>query len=401
MLKGKTVVLGVTGSIAAYKMANVASMLVKLGCDVRVIMSQNATNFIHPITFETLTNHKCLTETFDRNFEFQVEHVSLAKLADLFLIAPATANVIGKMANGIADDMLTTTLLAANCPILVAPAMNTNMYVNPIVQNNIEKLKQYGMKIIEPITGMLACKDIGAGKLPDEGTLVDYVVKEIALEKDLQGKKILVTAGPTREAIDPVRYITNHSSGKMGYAIAKMAMLRGANVTLVTGPTAIKPPAFVEVVQIESAKDMYEAVITRSDSQDIIVKAAAVADYRPSQVANHKIKKKDSDMSIDLERTDDILGYLGQHKKDHQILCGFSMETENMLENSKKKLVSKNVDMIAANNLKEMGAGFQTDTNRLTLITQEDVVQMGLQSKEEAANGLLNFILKMREKRNW
>lgn len=401
MLKGKTVVLGVTGSIAAYKMANVASMLVKLGCDVHVIMSQNATNFIHPITFETLTNHKCLTETFDRNFEFQVEHVSLAKLADLFLIAPATANVIGKMANGIADDMLTTTLLAANCPILVAPAMNTNMYVNPIVQNNIEKLKQYGMKIIEPITGMLACKDIGAGKLPDEGTLVDYVVKEIALEKDLQGKKILVTAGPTREAIDPVRYITNHSSGKMGYAIAKMAMLRGANVTLVTGPTAIKPPAFVEVVQIESAKDMYEAVITRSDSQDIIVKAAAVADYRPSQVANHKIKKKDSDMSIDLERTDDILGYLGQHKKDHQILCGFSMETENMLENSKKKLVSKNVDMIAANNLKEMGAGFQTDTNRLTLITQEDVVQMGLQSKEEAANGLLNFILKMREKRNW
>lgn len=393
MLKGKTVVLGVTGGIAAYKIANLASMLVKLHCDVQVIMTKNATNFIHPITFETLTNHKCLIDTFDRNFQYNVEHVALAKRADVVMIAPATANIIGKMANGIADDMLTTTVLACTCKKIVAPAMNTQMYRNPIVQDNMKKLAHYGFEIIEPTTGFLACRDIGEGKLPEPELLLQYILKEIALEKDMNGKKVLVTAGPTQEAIDPVRYITNHSTGKMGYAIARHCMLRGADVTLVTGPTYLAPPPFVTVVPILSAKDMFDAVTSRADEQDIIIKSAAVADYRPATVADEKMKKSGEVLTMELEKTNDILKYLGEHKKEGQFLCGFSMETENMIENSRAKLQKKNLDMIVANNLKQTGAGFGTDTNIVTLITKEEEIELPMMSKDEAAKEIVNKIV--------
>lgn len=395
MLKGKTVLLGITGSIAAYKIAYLASALHKLHADVHVLMTENATNFINPITFETLTGNKCLVDTFDRNFQFQVEHVSIAKKADVVMIAPASANVIGKIANGLADDMLTTTVMACRCQKLFAPAMNTAMYENPIVQDNIRKLKHYGYEVITPASGYLACGDTGAGKMPEPETLLEYILREVAFEKDLSGKKILVTAGPTQEAIDPVRCLTNHSSGKMGYAIAKMAMLRGAEVTLVSGPTAIEPPLFVKVVPVTSARDMFEAVTGVSDQQDIIIKAAAVADYRPKQVSEDKVKKKDDQASIELERTDDILKYLGQHKKDGQFLCGFSMETKDMIGNSRAKLEKKNLDMVAANNLKVEGAGFQGDTNVLTLITQDEEVSLPLMSKEDAALKILDKIISL------
>lgn len=393
MLKGKTVLLGITGSIAAYKIAYLASALHKLHADVHVLMTENATNFINPITFETLTGNKCLVDTFDRNFQFQVEHVSIAKKADVVMIAPASANVIGKLANGLADDMLTTTVMACRCQKILAPAMNTAMYENPVVQDNIRKLKNYGYEVITPASGYLACGDTGAGKMPEPETLLEYILKEVAFQKDLAGKKLLVTAGPTQEAIDPVRCLTNHSSGKMGYAIAKMAMLRGAEVTLVSGPTAIEPPLFVKVVPVTSARDMFEAVTGLSDEQDIIIKAAAVADYRPKQVSEDKVKKKDDQASIELERTDDILKYLGQHKKQGQFLCGFSMETRDMLRNSRAKLEKKNLDMVAANNLKVEGAGFQGDTNVLTLITQDEEVSLPLMSKEDAALKILDKIL--------
>ena len=393
MLKGKTVLLGITGSIAAYKIAYLASALHKLHADVHVLMTENATNFINPITFETLTGNKCLVDTFDRNFQFQVEHVSIAKKADVVMIAPASANVIGKLANGLADDMLTTTVMACRCQKILAPAMNTAMYENPVVQDNIRKLKNYGYEVITPASGYLACGDTGAGKMPEPETLLEYILKEAAFRKDLAGKKLLVTAGPTQEAIDPVRCLTNHSSGKMGYAIAKMAMLRGAEVTLVSGPTAIEPPLFVKVVPVTSARDMFEAVTGLSDEQDIIIKAAAVADYRPKQVSEDKVKKKDDQASIELERTDDILKYLGQHKKQGQFLCGFSMETRDMIRNSRAKLEKKNLDMVAANNLKVEGAGFQGDTNVLTLITQDEEVSLPLMSKEDAALKILDKIL--------
>lgn len=393
MLKGKTVLLGITGSIAAYKIAYLASALHKLHADVHVLMTENATNFINPITFETLTGNKCLVDTFDRNFQFQVEHVSIAKKADVVMIAPASANVIGKLANGLADDMLTTTVMACRCQKILAPAMNTAMYENPVVQDNIRKLKNYGYEVITPASGYLACGDTGAGKMPEPETLLEYILKEAAFQKDLAGKKLLVTAGPTQEAIDPVRCLTNHSSGKMGYVIAKMAMLRGAEVTLVSGPTAIEPPLFVKVVPVTSARDMFEAVTGLSDEQDIIIKAAAVADYRPKQVSEDKVKKKDDQVSIELERTDDILKYLGQHKKQGQFLCGFSMETRDMLRNSRAKLEKKNLDMVAANNLKVEGAGFQGDTNVLTLITQDEEVSLPLMSKEDAALKILDKIL--------
>lgn len=393
MLKGKTVLLGITGSIAAYKIAYLASALHKLHADVHVLMTENATNFINPITFETLTGNKCLVDTFDRNFQFQVEHVSIAKKADVVMIAPASANVIGKLANGLADDMLTTTVMACRCQKILAPAMNTAMYENPVVQDNIRKLQTYGYEVITPASGYLACGDTGAGKMPEPETLLEYILKEAAFQKDLAGKKLLVTAGPTQEAIDPVRCLTNHSSGKMGYAIAKMAMLRGAEVTLVSGPTAIEPPLFVKVVPVTSARDMFEAVTGLSDEQDIIIKAAAVADYRPKQVSEDKVKKKDDQASIELERTDDILKYLGQHKKQGQFLCGFSMETKDMLRNSRAKLEKKNLDMVAANNLKVEGAGFQGDTNVLTLITQDEEVSLPLMSKEDAALKILDKIL--------
>ena len=393
MLKGKTVLLGITGSIAAYKIAYLASALHKLHADVHVLMTENATNFINPITFETLTGNKCLVDTFDRNFQFQVEHVSIAKKADVVMIAPASANVIGKLANGLADDMLTTTVMACRCQKILAPAMNTAMYENPVVQDNIRKLQTYGYEVITPASGYLACGDTGAGKMPEPETLLEYILKEAAFQKDLAGKKLLVTAGPTQEAIDPVRCLTNHSSGKMGYAIAKMAMLRGAEVTLVSGPTAIEPPLFVKVVPVTSARDMFEAVTGLSDEQDIIIKAAAVADYRPKQVSEDKVKKKDDQASIELERTDDILKYLGQHKKQGQFLCGFSMETRDMLRNSRAKLEKKNLDMVAANNLKVEGAGFQGDTNVLTLITQDEEVSLPLMSKEDAALKILDKIL--------
>ena len=395
MLKGKTVLLGVTGGIAAYKIANLASMLVKQHADVHVLMTQNATNFINPIAFETLTNHKCLIDTFDRNFQFSVEHVSIAKLADVVMLAPATANVIGKIAHGIADDMLTTTIMACTCPIIVAPAMNTNMYFNPIVQDNLKTLKHYGYEVIEPDNGFLACGDVGAGKMPSEQVLFEHIIKAIAYEKDLKGQKILVTAGATQEAIDPVRYLTNHSSGKMGYAIAKAAMLRGADVTLVTGQTALTTPPFVHVVPVISASDMFDAVTTRQGEQTIIIKAAAVADYTPKTVADQKIKKHEGDLSIPLVRTKDILGFLGEHKKEGQFLCGFSMETENMLENSRKKLEKKNLDLIAANCLKTEGAGFQGDTNVLTLISREEEIALDKMTKEECAHKLLDQIIKM------
>lgn len=393
MLKGKTVVLGITGGIAAYKIANLASMLVKLHCDVQVIMTQNATNFINPITFETLTNNKCYIDTFDRNFKYDVEHISIAKKADVVLIAPASANVIGKMANGIADDMLTTTILACTCKKMIAPSMNTQMFRNPIVQDNMKKLAHYGFEVIEPAFGFLACRDVGEGKLPEPTVLLDYLLKEIACEKDMLGKHVLVTAGPTREAIDPVRYITNHSTGKMGYAIARNAMLRGADVTLVTGPTNIAPPPFVNVIPAVSAKEMFDAVCANADKQDIIIKSAAVADYRPANVADEKMKKKDGELSIELERTDDILGYLGNHKKDGQFLCGFSMETQNMLENSRAKLEKKHLDMIVANNLKQSGAGFGTDTNIVTLITKDEETALDIMPKDDVAKAILDAIL--------
>ena len=395
MLKGKTVLLGITGSIAAYKIAYLASALHKLHADVHVLMTENATNFINPITFETLTGNKCLVDTFDRNFQFQVEHVSIAKKADVVMIAPASANVIGKIANGLADDMLTTTVMACRCKRIFAPAMNTAMYENPIVQDNIKKLQSYGYEVITPVNGYLACGDTGAGKMPEPETLLEYILREVAFEKDLSGKKVLVTAGPTQEPVDPVRCLTNHSSGKMGYAIAKMAMLRGAEVTLVSGPTAIEPPLFVKVVPVVTARDMFEAVTAVSDQQDIIIKAAAVADYRPKNVSEDKVKKKDGQAFIELERTDDILKYLGQHKKDGQFLCGFSMETKDMIGNSRAKLEKKNLDMVAANNLKVEGAGFQGDTNVLTLITQDEEVSLPLMSKEDAALKILDKILEL------
>ena len=397
MLQGKTVLLGVTGGIAAYKMPNVARMLKKMHCNVHVLMTQNATNFITATTFETLTGNKCLIDTFDRNFEFSVEHVALAKQADLVLIAPATANVIGKIANGIADDMLTTTVMACTCKTLIAPAMNHNMYENPIVQDNLEKLKRFSYEIIPPVTGMLANGDIGNGKMPSEETLVEYVVRELAKPKDMAGMKVLVTAGPTQEAIDPVRYLTNHSTGKMGYALAKMAMLRGADVTLVTGPTVLEPPMFVQVEPIVTAKEMYEKVTGAAKEQDAIIKAAAVADYRPATVATEKVKKKEGAAKIELERTDDILAALGA-QKGNTILCGFSMETEHMLENSRAKLKKKNLDLIVANNLKVEGAGFGTDTNVLTIISKEKETQLSLMSKEDAADHVLDAIMELKTK---
>lgn len=396
MLKGKTVILGVTGSIAAYKIANLASMLSKLHCDVHVLMTQNATNFIHPITFETLTNNKCIVDTFDRNFQYNVEHVALAKRADVVLIAPATANVIAKLAYGLADDMLTTTVLACTCKKIVAPAMNTNMYRNAITQDNLDKLRQFDFEVITPATGMLACKDIGEGKLPDEQTLLNYILREIAMEKDMKGLNVLVTAGATQEAIDPVRYITNHSTGKMGYALARDCMLRGANVTLVSGQSALTPPPFTNVISVTSAKDMFDAVTAHAANQDIIIKAAAVADYRPASVATEKMKKKDNELSIELKRTDDILQYLGEHKQPQQFLCGFSMETEQMLENSRKKLEKKHLDMIVANNLKQAGAGFGTDTNIVTMITPQEEIALELLSKEDAAHAIVGQILRLR-----
>ena len=396
MLKGKTVILGVSGSIAAYKIASLASALVKQHCDVHVIMTQNATNFIHPITFETLTGNKCLIDTFDRNFQYSVEHVSLAKKADVALVAPATANVIGKMAHGIADDMLTTTLLACQCPIIVAPAMNTRMFRNSIVQDNMKLLKCYGIEVIDPACGYLACGDTGEGKMPEPELLLQYIYKALVVKKDLEGLNVLVTAGPTCEAIDPVRYITNHSTGKMGYAVAKAAAMRGAKVTLVSGPVNLDPPPFVEVVDVVTAEDMFQAVTSRASKQDIIIKAAAVADYRPAVVASEKVKKKEGEMSIALERTKDILAYLGEHKKEGQFLCGFSMETENMLENSVAKLVKKNLDMIVANNLKVEGAGFGTNTNIVTVITRKGGEQLPLMSKEDVAGQILDAILKER-----
>ena len=392
MLKDKYIILGVTGSIAAYKAAALASALRKLHCEVQVIMTRNAEQFINPITFETLTGKKCLTDTFDRNFSFEVEHISVAKRADLVLIAPASANVIGKLAHGIADDMLTTTLMACTCPKLLSPAMNTAMYENPVLQDNLQILKKYGYQIIEPASGHLACGDTGKGKMPEPEELLSYILKEIAYEKDLSGKKVLVTAGPTQEPIDPVRVITNHSTGKMGYAIAKAAMLRGADVTLVSGPVNLTPPPFVKVVQVRSAEDMFQAVTSVSMEQDAIIKAAAVADYTPVTVSGEKVKKKDGDMSIPLKRTRDILKYLGEHKREGQFLCGFSMETENMLQNSQEKLIRKNVDMIVANNLKVAGAGFGTDTNVVTLITWDKVQELPIMSKDEVAHTILGQI---------
>lgn len=399
MLEGKTVLLGVTGSIAAYKIAYLASALKKLHAQVHVLMTENATNFINPITFESLTGNKCLVDTFDRNFQFQVEHVSIAKQADVVMIAPASANVIGKLAHGIADDMLTTTIMACKCKKIISPAMNTNMYENPIVQDNLAILQHYGYEVIEPASGYLACGDTGAGKMPEPEMLLEYILREIAKEKDLSGQKVLVTAGPTQEAIDPVRYITNHSSGKMGYALAKAAMLRGAQVTLVSGPCAIEPPPFVKLVPIVTAKEMFDAVTSVSFEQDIIIKAAAVADYRPAKVFDDKVKKQEGQMSIELEKTDDILQYLGDNRVPGQFLCGFSMETQNMLGNSRAKLGKKHLDMVAANNLKVAGAGFQGDTNVLTLITQDEDVSLQLMSKEDAANIILDKILSIMKER--
>mgnify|MGYP000866770676 FL=1 len=392
MLAGKTVLLCVSGSIAAYKIAYLASALKKLKADVHVLMTRNATNFINPITFETLTGNKCLVDTFDRNFEFSVEHVSLAKAADVVLVAPASANVIAKLAHGLADDMLTTTVLACTCKKIISPAMNTRMFENPITLDNLKICEHYGMEVISPASGYLACGDTGAGKMPEPEVLLQYILKEVQYEKDLKGKKILVTAGPTREAIDPVRYITNHSTGKMGYAIAKTAALRGADVTLVSGPAEVEPPMFVNFVPVVTAKDMFEAVTSRSDEMDAVIKAAAVADYRPKFVNTEKTKKKDGDMAIELERTDDILKWLGEHKKDSQFLCGFSMETEHMLENSRAKLKKKNLDMIVANNLKVAGAGFGTDTNVVTMIRENKETELPIMSKEEVAGAILDEI---------
>ncbi len=396
MLINKNVILAVTGSIAAYKIANLASMLKKLNANITVLMTQNATNFINPITFETLTGNKCLIDTFDRNFQYSVEHVSLAKSTDVVLVAPASANVIGKLANGLADDMLTTTIMACNCKKIIAPAMNTNMYNNPIVQDNIKKLQHYDMEVITPDTGYLACGDIGAGKMPSEEVLLQYILKEVAYSHDLAGTKVMITAGPTQEKLDPVRFITNYSTGKMGYAIAKHCMFRGANVTLITGKTSLPKPAFVNIVEIESAQDMFDSVKEHWEEQDIIIKSAAVADYRPTNISDEKIKKKDGDLSIPLERTVDILQYLGEHKKPNQFLCGFSMETENMLENSRAKLIKKHLDMVVANNIKENGAGFGTDTNVVTLITADNSMALAIMSKEEVARQLIDTILQIR-----
>ncbi len=395
MLRGKNIILAVTGSIAAYKIAYLASMLKKLEADVTVLMTENAVNFINPITFETLTGNKCLIDTFDRNFEYNVEHVSLAKRTDVVLVAPATANVIGKLANGIADDMLTTTVMACECKKIVAPAMNTHMYHNPIVQDNIKKLQHYGMEVVTPDTGYLACGDIGEGKMPSEHILLEYILKEVCWEKDLLGKKILVTAGPTQEKMDPVRYITNHSTGKMGYAIARHCMQRGAEVTLVTGKTQLERPLFVHTVEVESAGDMFQAVRDCFEEQDMIIKSAAVADYRPVNVSEEKVKKRDGELSIALERTEDILQFLGENRRPGQLLCGFSMETENMVENSRAKLAKKHLDMIVANNLKQEGAGFGGDTNIVTLITADGCEELPVMSKEEVAKHLVDELLKM------
>ena len=398
MLKGKTVLLGVTGGIAAYKAAALASMLIKLHACVEVIMTENATKFITPLTFEQLTGNRTITDTFDRNFPHKTEHISLAKRVDAVLIAPATANVCAKLAHGLADDMLTTTVLACNCPKLIAPAMNTGMYENPVTQDNLNILRRYGWEVITPASGRLACGDTGMGKLPEPETLTQHLLRAIAMPHDLAGKKVLITAGPTREALDPVRYLTNHSSGKMGYAIAKMAMLRGAEVTLISGPVALPPVPFVNTVDVVSAADMFEAVAKHSRSADFIFKAAAVADYTPIACADDKIKKQERDMSIPLARTQDILAWLGQHRREDQILCGFSMETRDLLENSKAKLTKKNAHMICANNLKVEGAGFGVDTNVITLITADDIRELPLQSKESAACAILDRALEIAEK---
>ncbi len=399
MLKNKTVILGISGSIAAYKMANVSSLLKKQHCDVHVIMTENSINFINPITFETLTNNKCLVDTFDRNFQYNVEHVALAKKADVMLIAPASANIIAKLANGLADDMLTTTALACTCKKIIAPAMNTNMYQNVIVQKNIQKLKDFGFTVIPPETGMLACGDIGTGKMPNENVLIDYALSEIAFDKDMLGLKLLITAGPTQEALDPVRYITNHSTGKMGYSLAKIAMLRGADVTLVSGKTSLEPPPFVKMVNVLSAQDMYGAVIEILNEQDIVIKAAAVADYSPVEISSEKIKKSASNMSIQLNKTTDILKKIGELRGDKQYICGFSMETENLVQNSKIKLISKNIDMIIANNLKDPGAGFGTDTNIVTIITEDKETPLQLMSKDMVSEQILTAILVDRKRK--
>ena len=390
MLKGKTVLLGVTGGIAAYKAAALASALVKQHAAVEVVMTKNATEFVTPLTFEQLTGRRTMVDTFDRNFSHQVEHISLAERTDLVIIAPATANVCAKLAHGLADDMLTTTVLACRCPKLIAPAMNTNMYENPVTQDNLDILRRYGWDVIEPASGRLACGAVGKGKLPEPEELLQHVLRYLAMEHDLTGKKVLVTAGPTQEALDPVRYLTNHSTGKMGYALARMAMLRGAEVTLVSGPTSIAPPPFVKVVPIKSAQDMFEAVAANAADSDFIFKAAAVADYTPADYNDNKMKKKDGDLSIPLKRTQDILKHLGEHRRAGQVICGFSMETQDMLENSRQKLHKKNVDMICANNLKVAGAGFGVDTNVITIITKDAVTELPLLSKEAAANAILD-----------
>ncbi len=400
MLKGKTIVLGVTGSIAAYKIAGLASRLVKLHADVHVIMTENATNFIHPTTFESLTGNKCMVDTFDRNFQFHIAHVSLAARASVLLVAPASANIIAKLAHGIADDMLSTTALAMTCPVIVAPAMNVNMYHNPAVQDNLKKLEQYGKMIVPPEHGYLACGATGDGKMPSVEVLLEYILREIAYEKDLKGKKILVTAGPTREALDPVRFLSNHSTGKMGYAIARQAMLRGADVTLISGSVSLAPPPFVKVVSVISAADLFREVCVHYEDQDMMIKAAAVADYTPLETAEDKMKKRDGELNIALKRTQDILAWLGEHKKAGQVLCGFSMETKDMLENSKKKLEAKKADLIAANSLKEAGAGFGTDTNHLVLIGKDEIIDLPMLSKEEAAGKLLDVLLKIWEERH-
>ena len=396
MLMGKTVLLGVTGSIAAYKAASLASALKKLHADVHVLMTQNAVNFINPITFETLTGNKCLVDTFDRNFEYSVEHVSLAKKADVVMVAPASANVIGKIAHGIADDMLTTTVMACRCRKIIAPAMNTNMFENPIVQDNMKILEKYGYEVISPAVGYLACGDTGAGKMPEPELLLEYILQEIACEKDMKGIKVLVTAGPTQEAVDPVRYITNHSTGKMGYAMARECARRGAFVTLVSGSTALKRPQFVDTVDVRSAKEMCDAVIRHAGDQDIIIKAAAVADYRPKTVSSEKVKKQDGELTLELERTDDILEYLGEHKKPGQYLCGFAMETKDLIANARQKLQKKHVDMIVANSLKVEGAGFGGDTNVVTIITEDEEISLGKMSKEETASQIIDRILAVR-----
>ena len=392
MLTGKTIVLGVTGGIAAYKSANLASMLVKLHADVHVIMTQNATHFITPMTFETLTNNKCIVDTFDRNFSFDVKHVSLAKRGDLFVVAPCTANVIGKLAHGICDDMLTTTMLATKAPKLIAPAMNTGMWENPILQDNLTKLQGYGYHIIEPIIGRLACGDTGTGKMNSEEVIIEHILTFMAKDKDLKGRKVLITAGPTQESIDPVRYITNHSSGKMGYAIAKMAHLRGADVTLVSGPVSIKPFTGIELVPVKSANDMFQEVTSRSSETDIIIMCSAVADYTPVSYSEQKVKKHDGELSIELTRTKDILGYLGEHKHDGQILVGFSMETENLIENSRAKLTKKNVNLICANSISDGNTGFAVDTNKVTLISNDEIKELPLCSKEDTADKILDYI---------